>query len=242
MKTSKGTLWVTCVCLILGVIVGIQAKTVKAQSSVYDLKRVSELSAELTTLQNENKQLRNNLAEMQEKITSYEQSASAGNDSLQTIVKNLNEMKIEAGRVALTGRGITVTLNDSKKNNTSGGVDQNAFLVHAEDILSIVNELFSSGAEAISINGQRLVANSSIRCAGSVVNVNGVKIAAPFVISAIGDPDILEAALTFPGGVVDSLAPWGIELVIKKYDSVEVPAFTGTIEFKEAKAVGTESE
>ena len=107
--------------------------------------------------------------------------------------------------------------------------------MHAEDILSVVNELFSAGAEAVSINGQRFVANSSVRCAGSVVNVNGVKIAAPFVISAIGDPDILEAALAFPGGVIDSLRPWGIELEIKKSDKIDIAPYSSTISFKEAR-------
>ncbi len=240
MIKTKGAIGVTFICIILGIIIGIQAKTVRVQTSVYDLKRVSELSAELTILENENRELKSNLVDMQNKVAGYEKTITDGNDSLQVIVKNLNDVKIEAGRVALTGRGITVTLNDSKKYGSTGGVDQNAFLIHAEDILSIVNELFSAGAEAISINGQRLVANSSIRCAGSVVNVNGVKIAAPFVVSAIGDPDILEAALVFPGGVVDSLAPWGIELTIKKQETVEIPAYTGTVTFKEAKIVGTE--
>ena len=112
--------------------------------------------------------------------------------------------------------------------------------MHAEDILSILNELNVAGAEAIAINGQRIVSTSAVRCAGSVVNVNDVKIAAPFVITAIGDPDILEAALVFPGGVVDSLKPWGIEILIKKLETVEIPAYQQQFVFKEAKNVSTE--
>ena len=124
-------------------------------------------------------------------------------------------------------------MNDSTYNKQEN-VDQNAYLVHAEDILSVINELNVGGAEAIEINGQRIVSTSSVRCAGSVVNVNGVKIAAPFVITAIGDPDILESALTMSGGVVDSLAPWGIEISIKKSDEVKVAGYNGVIQYKEA--------
>jgi len=234
-KIFKGIPCVTTVCLLLGIIIGIQAKTVKLQNSVYSINRVNELSSQLTSLQNENAGLKDKLSESQSKVEEYETIMAEGDSSVKTVLKSLDQFKMESGRIAVSGRGITVTLNDSKKAMTSGGVDQSAFLVHAEDILSIVNELFSAGAEAISINGQRFIATSSVRCAGSVVNVNGVKIAAPFVISAIGDPEILEAALIFPGGVVDSLSPWGIQLEIKKLENIDIPAYSGGIEFKEAK-------
>ena len=101
------------------------------------------------------------------------------------------------------------------------------------DLLSILNELNVAGAEAISINGERLVSQSAIRCSGSVVTVNDTKVAAPFVITAIGDPDLLEAALVFPGGVVDTLKPWGIEITIVKSNNLEVPAYRQMVEFTE---------
>lgn len=65
-----------------------------------------------------------------------------------------------------------MTMDDSKKDM---GGDKNAYLVHAEDILKVVNELFVAGAEAVSVNGQRIVAQSGITCAGSVITVNGVR-------------------------------------------------------------------
>ena len=157
------------------------------------------------------------------------------------IVEENNKLRMFAGLTDVSGRGVSVTINDSPKAGQSGdGVSSDAFLVHAEDILSILNELNVAGAEAIAINGQRIVSTSAVRCAGSVVNVNDVKIAAPFVITAIGDPDILEAALVFPGGVVDSLKPWGIEILIKKLETVEIPAYQQQFVFKEAKNVSTE--
>ena len=231
--TGKG--FVTFICILLGIIIGIQAKSVKLQKSVYTIDRVSELSSQLTSMQNENESLKEQLNASMSKVTEYEKLMAEGNSSLQAVMKSMEELRMEAGRTAVSGRGITVVLNDSKKASATDGIEQNAFLVHAEDILSIVNELFSSGAEAIAINDQRFVANSSVRCAGSVVNVNGVKIAAPFIISAIGDPDILEAALVFPGGVVDSLKPWGIELEIKKNEKIDIAPYSSTIQFKEAK-------
>lgn len=235
MIKHKGISCVTVVCVILGIIIGIQAKTVNLQSSVYNINRVNELSSQLTSLQNENIKLREELLASQTKVREYELNIAKDSSSLKTIMNSLDELKLESGRIPVVGRGVTVTLNDSKKATSTGGVEQSAFLVHAEDILSIINELFSAGAEAISINDQRLIATSSVRCAGSIVNVNGNKIAAPFVITAIGDPDTLESALVFPGGVVDSLAPWGIELEIKKNTKVNVPQYNGVVNFKELK-------
>jgi len=239
-RKHSGKGFITFICILLGIIIGIQAKSVKLQKSVYSIDRVSELSSQLTSLQNENDSLKEQLHSSMNKVAEYEKLMAEGNSSLQAVMKSMEELRMEAGRTAVSGRGVTITLNDSKKALTTDGVEQNAFLVHAEDILSVVNELFSAGAEAVSINGQRFVANSSVRCAGSVVNVNGVRIAAPFVISAIGDPEILEAALVFPGGVVDSLRPWGIELEIKKSEKINIAPYSSTIQFKEANVAEVE--
>ena len=89
-----------------------------------------------------------------------------------------------------------------------------------------VNELNSAGAEAVSINGQRITSRSSIKCAGSIINVNGVRIAAPFTIKAIGDPEVLESALRFKGGVIDSLLPWGFSVDVSQEDEIVIEPYT----------------
>src|SRR5699024_2632690 len=99
------------------------------------------------------------------------------------------------------------------------------YLIHDSDLLSVINELRDAGAQALSLNGQRILATSEIRCAGSVVLINGQRVTAPFVIYAIGDPTTLHNALTMRGGVVDVLSQWKIQvnvtmsekLLIEKY-------------------------
>ncbi|MGL4791667.1 MAG: DUF881 domain-containing protein, partial [Anaerotignaceae bacterium] len=234
---------VTLLCVILGGIIGIQFKTVKTQADTSDIERVSEISQKLNNALSENESLKEKIKENEKKVEEYEKYISEENGSVNIVIEENNYLKMRTGMVALEGRGITVTVDDSKKAGqaNSGGSTSN-FLVHAEDMLTIINELNVGGAEAISINGQRLISTSAIRCAGSVVNVNDVKIAAPFVISAIGDPDILEAALIFPGGVVDSLKIWSIEVTIKKLEKVQVPAYNQSISFKEATVAGQKEE
>lgn len=227
---------ITGVCILLGTMIGIQYNTVKKQASAIEVQRVTELSNALKKMQDEKEKLSRQLVEDEKKLRDYEDLLSNEGDAVQTLKKELDEVRNYAGMTKLQGKGIEVILKDSSAANQVGG-DINAYLVHAEDILSILNELNVAGAEAISINGQRIISSSSIRCAGSVVNVNGVKIAAPFTISAIGDGEILEAALLFPGGVVDSLSPWGIEITIKKQDNIVIPAYTLPRQMTEASPV-----
>jgi uncharacterized protein YlxW (UPF0749 family) len=144
----------------------------------------------------------------------------------------MEELLAFAGLTEVTGAGVTVTMNDS---STHSGSDMNAYLVHAEDLLSVVNELNGAGAKAVSINGQRMVGQSAITCAGSIVMVNGVRVAAPFEIKAVGDPAVLDSALHFPGGVIDNLAPWGIEISVRKETAVTVAAYTQTALFRETE-------
>ncbi|MBO8435115.1 MAG: DUF881 domain-containing protein [Tyzzerella sp.] len=234
MKNYKyAVIPMTAVCVVLGAIIGIQFKTVKNQPKVVDIQRVSELTTELKSVSDEKDALYERLMESQNKVREYEEAQSDVSEAVKLLNDELEKTRMLAGMVGMKGRGVIVTMNDSS-GNKNPNVDQNAYLVHAEDILSVLNELNVAGAEAVEINGQRIVSTSAVRCAGSVVNVNGVRIASPFKITAIGDPNTLESALNMSGGVVDSLAPWGIEISIKKSDNVKVSGYNGSIQYNEA--------
>ena len=134
------------------------------------------------------------------------------------------------------GKGITLKVSDSKY-TAAPGESENLYILHDADILMIVNELRDAGAEAISINDERITAISEIRCAGSVVSINNVKVGTPFIINAIGDPDTLESALLFRGGILSQLVGYGFEFDIKKQEEVTIPAYKGAINFKYATPV-----
>ena len=213
----------TAICVILGVIIGVQANTVKQQRMTTENQRLSEATAALNQLQAEHDALLKQNEALEKTLKEYQE----GNFG-----EEMEHLLSFAGLTEISGAGVVVTMNDS---SSYGGGDMNAYLVHAEDLLSVVNELHAAGAEAVSINGQRMVGNSAISCAGSIVMVNGVRVAAPFEISAVGDPDVLHSALYFPGGVVDNLSPWGIEINVQKQAAVTVPAYTQTALFKDMK-------
>ena len=210
----------TVTCVVLGVIIGVQANTVKQQRVSTENQRLSEAIVALNQMQAE----RDALLEQNKALEKTLKEGSFGAE--------MEELLAFAGLTEVTGAGVTVTMNDS---STRGGSDMNAYLVHAEDLLSVVNELNGAGAKAVSINGQRMVGQSAITCAGSIVMVNGVRVAAPFEIKAVGDPAVMDSALHFPGGVIDNLAPWGIEISVRKETAVTVSAYTQTALFRETE-------
>ncbi len=112
----------------------------------------------------------------------------------------------------MMGKGVIVT------------IDNNEFAkVTESDIFDVVNELRAAGAQAISVNEERIVAMSEIRETGRYILINGVQMEAPFVIKAISDPGNLERSLNMIDGVVDRLKEWQLKVTVKKMDEIIIP-------------------
>jgi uncharacterized protein YlxW (UPF0749 family) len=163
-------------------------------------------------------------------ITKLETRLSRGNSATSLITKTLQETKFNAGLTEALGPGVQVTLTDSAKPPLVGaeGMKLN-ILIHDSDLNSVVNELKACGAEAISVNGQRIVASTAIRCVGPVIHVNGVPSAPPFIVQAIGDPEGLYSGMNLPGGVITELRKFDPDMIrIEKRSALRLPAFGGS--------------
>ncbi len=153
-----------------------------------------------------------------------------------SVQEELKQVRMAAGFTPLQGPGIVITLNDSTR-AVQAGQDPNLFLIHDEDLLKLVNELKAAGAEAIAINDQRVVNSTEIRCAGPTISVNNTRIAPPYVVQAIGSPEILESSLNMRGGIMDTFQFWGIQIQIQKADSMTLPAYVESHPFEYARPV-----
>lgn len=232
-KAREFELYVAGVCVVLGVLLVAQFRTQeyigRAQVPSRRLEDLSDMlrrtDAERELLEKEVDALRKQLAAVGE-----------GERAAEAVRLELEKARMGAGLVAVEGPGVTVVLDDSKR-QAEPGESPEVFLVHDEDILKIVNELFAAGAEAISINGQRVIATSEVRCAGPVISVNNVRIGPPYEITAIGDPTTLDNALRMRDGILDTLRTWGIEAKVQKVTTVRVPAYKGSLYFQYAKPV-----
>ena len=137
-------------------------------------------------------------------------------------------LRYRAALIPLAGEGVIVHMDDCTK-TVKAGENPNLYVIHDDDLLRVINELRAAGAEAISVNGQRLTGISEIRCAGPTLSVNNVRSSAPFEIRAIGDKKSLESALRMRGGVAETLGVWGIQIDIKTSDNVYIPPYRGSI-------------
>ena len=140
----------------------------------------------------------------------------------------LGQAKLLAGLTPVQGPGVIVTLNDSKKPlpRLPAGITPN--IIHDTDINQVVNELKAAGAEAISVNDQRLVATSAIRNAGPTIFVNNTPQTPPYVIKAIGNPKSITAALNLKGGIAAAFRSFDPAMFsVQEARALRLPAYDG---------------
>ena len=158
---------------------------------------------ELIVQQERNKALQDELQAKQSDVQEYEKSFADGENRYTEYAKEAEELRRYLGLVPVQGSGLKVMLQDGDYNPNS--VNPNDYIVHESHVFQVINELYISGAEAISINGQRIHSNSYIVCTGPVITVDGVQYPAPFIIEAIGEPKVLSSSIKLTGGIMDQL-------------------------------------
>ena len=149
--------------------------------------------------------------------------------------KQLEEYHTLLGLNEVTGQGLIITLKDASSSTIAGKIRLENYLVHDGDLLEVVNALKEAGSEAISINGQRIVGNTAITCAGNITLINDEKVGVPFEIKAIGLTEKLYGALTMPYGYLERMEEDGIQVEVKKSENITIPKYNGIYQFEYAQ-------
>ena len=233
-KKISLVLGIMCFALTAGICV--QLKTVKNTSSTISQNyEENNLRAEVLKY----KEKYDNLLKETEKVDSELQQeiekATENNSELEEAKNQINEGNKIIGLTEANGPGVIITVADSDIDPNTV-LNSSDLLVHDSDILKIVNELKNAGAEAISINEQRVILTTSIICGGNIININGERIGSPFEIKAIGSPEAL-ANLSRPGGWLSNLEDRGINVNLKKSNSINIPKYSGVLNFKYLSSV-----
>jgi uncharacterized protein YlxW (UPF0749 family) len=177
-------------------------------------------------------QLQNRVQELLQQNAKLEKSLSGSSSEAKTLNESLQQIKQFSGLTELEGPGIVVTLRDSPKTSGMGlgAGAESGDVIHDTDVLRVVNELLSSGAEAVSVNDHRVTNRSSFRCVGPTILVNDIKIASPVEIRAIGDPKTLFGAMNLPGGILADIRQADPGMVeIERVEKMSIKAYTGSI-------------
>lgn len=220
-------------CFILTVAISIQLKTVKANViNISGTLSESGLRDEVLKWKEKYEQMYSQVQYKEKELDNERKKAIKNDENAEETQGKLENLHRLIGYTDLNGPGIIIILDDNKTTPYEEMIDPSNFIVHDTDIMLIVNELKAGGAEAISINGQRLVSRSRITCVGPTIMVNNQKLAAPYEIKAIGHSEGLESVINYSTGLGDQLRSYGLKVDVQKQDNVTIYKYSGLIESK----------
>lgn len=219
-------------CLLLTLGISIQIKTIDNMSNKSITKTATENELRDRVLKEKEKydNAYNKIEKLEKELEELRTNAAQNSEQSQELQDKLEKYNDLLGYTELKGKGVVVTLDDGKSEAINQKIATD-YIVHDGDIIQVINDLKNAGADAISINGQRVVNTSALSCIGNVVKINDEKIGAPFVIQAIGKPEMLYSALNMPGGYLDILKRAGVSVDLQKSNNIIVPKYDGVYNY-----------
>ena len=217
MKSRSAQSSLTIVCFILGLLLVAQFRTQRMTASSLISASSADQLVIISSLVENNARLREEMETLEEQLNEYQQVTKRA--VLETLVEELNKVRIINGLVEVSGAGVEVSLDGP---------------IGVLDLQDLINELRNAGAEALAINGERLILYSVIATTedGGMI-VNGVALSRPYVLQAIGDPETMETALLRNGGLLATLERNydGLAVSVIKRERMILPVYRGNIEF-----------
>lgn len=234
MKKGKIIVCITMAvaCFALAIVMSMQFKVVKETDiTSIETMREEELRTELANWKKMYKEAQEQYEEKTAKLSEYKEKEQSEEESSQLVEKELEQTNMYLGKTKVEGQGIKITINDVDKQSSDEEDAVNP--ISAEDLMVIVDYLKLAGAEAISINEERILNMTDIVDVGSnfLIFVNQQRILAPYEIKAIGDPTKLESTLLGNGGYVEELRNYGFKITIEK-TKVTIPKYSKDIGHK----------
>lgn len=231
MKKGKITMTITIgiACFALALVMFMQFKIV-TQTDITSIEtmREEELRGELASWKEKYQEVEQQYKEVEEKIEEYKEKKESDIETAELIREELKQSRSLMGKTDIEGEGIEITIKEAENIDFTK--------IGASDLISIVNSLKAAGAEAISINEERIVNMSDIvDINNTFIKVNGTRILAPYVIKAIGNKSYLESALLGMGGYAEQLKNIGHEVKITKLDKVLIKKYDSEINYKYIK-------
>jgi uncharacterized protein YlxW (UPF0749 family) len=230
VKVKGNHVILSLVCLVLGFMIAFSYQRTESQnkqSSITDKQwqQNVNLRNQLINQEEVNRELQKELNAKQNQVLQIEKDLAKEAEVFSNLAEDTEKYRMYLGKVTVTGKGAEVILADGEYDPNDENV--NNYLVHEHHVFKVINELYISGASVVAINGQRLSANSYIVCNGPVIEVDGYQHPAPFVITAIGNPDVLISSLNITGGIKDQLVNDNITVTIAKKESITLEPILG---------------
>ncbi|MDR7415042.1 MAG: DUF881 domain-containing protein [Armatimonadota bacterium] len=197
-------------------------------------QRLEELGFLLQEQARHRERLESEIAQLRKQLERYADAASRERAVLAAMRQRLVELQALSGVRAVRGPGVVVEVRDSAR-ALQPGDDPNLTLIHYTDLHAIMATLWAAGAEAMALNGERVAPTTGLSCVGTTILCNTKRIAPPYVIAAIGDPDRLLSALRAPDSPLGLLLAFEFPVTVRRVNQLELPAYRGSFQFRFAK-------
>lgn len=222
-EIKKGKITMTVIigimCFILVYVMFMQFKVV-SETDITSLttKRESELREELSTWQSRYEDTANQLEQARTNLEEYKNKIDDTQASSELLDKELQQAELYLGKTDVEGAGIIINLSDGSSS------------IIAEDLISLMNELKTAEAEAISVNGQRVTNLTEFADVDSYIVVNGTRLSSPYTIQVIGNQKYLESGITAKGGFSDDMTSNEKNISITEDNDIKILKYDGDFE------------
>jgi uncharacterized protein YlxW (UPF0749 family) len=199
------------------------------------------VAATIDRLEDEQTLLKGQIATLREELNEVQNGDVKRKSTLQDLNNEIARQRVASGMVALSGPGIVVTMDDSAAHSIPENEDPANYILHEYDLRDVLNTLWAAGAEAVSINGERIVSSTSLYCVGTTIICNATRLSPPYEVRAVGDPDALASALhgsTQMAKFNQRAEIYDLPVSIVAGADVAVPAYNGSFVFKYATVQG----
>jgi uncharacterized protein YlxW (UPF0749 family) len=240
MKFNEINIFIFIASIIIGVLISLNISFDGGTSTVvlsanqyqdaYNLR--NKLQGDISNIK---KQYNDNLV----KLEKYKSDNPNSSKVLQDINNELSKNKSLLGTTEVVGKGLKITLNDASwefDSSASNDIEKWSSLIHNTDIMLILNSLRNAGAQAISINDERVLSISEVYCFGQFIRVNGVNLPAPFYINVIGDPDVIKNYVLGQDSYLKMLRDLRrIEVNVETLNEIKIPSYNGEVKYNYMK-------
>lgn len=230
----------TLVLLMLILVVAAQSRPAVREAR---LGRSVELVELIRAEQARVNALADKVEELSAQITALEGGRGADPDIVDALYTQIQAVAGPAGLTAVRGPGLVVTLTDSPLSEASSG-DLNDLVIHEQDLQAVINALWAGGAEAMSVNGQRVLATTAIRCVGNTLLLHGSVYSPPYVLRAVGDGEAMRTELGRDPGVRQfqrAVEQHQLGFSVANQERLEIGAFEGSATLRAARPAGAAS-
>ncbi|PRR78756.1 hypothetical protein CLLI_13380 [Clostridium liquoris] len=237
MRNNEANVFVFIASIIIGILIAMNISFTRENKTMFlSSKQYQDAYSYRNELLNDISNLSDEYTKYSNKLHKYENNAKNKKKIIEEINSEIMDNKKIIGYTDLQGPGIKITLQDASMEFVQDPFEYELRLIHNTDMIQVINDLLNAGAEAISINGLRVVSSTGVYCNGAFLRINGIQVCAPFYVNAIGNKDTLKNYMLADENHLKSLMLRNIIVDVEEDDNIKIPAFSGDIENKYIKS------